>query len=74
MKDQLEISYVVLVIEMAANSHVTEPNLTLDQSIRDSSPIVIFQCKGCKSVLGDSSAFVASDRELEVICVNGMSM
>lgn len=58
---------------MAANSHVTEPNLTLDQSIRDSSPIVIFQCKGCKSVLGDSSAFVASDRELEVICVNGVT-
>ncbi|XP_068741550.1 protein Mis18-alpha-like isoform X2 [Montipora capricornis] len=58
---------------MAANSRVTEPNLTLDQSIRDSSPIVIFQCKGCKSILGDSSAFVASDRELEVICVNGVT-
>ena len=57
--------------EMAANSHVpADSNLTFEQSFTEGSPVV-FQCKGCKSIVGDSCAFVSSDRELEVICVSG---
>ena len=56
--------------EMAANSLVKGRNPTLNESMASS--IVIFQCKKCQSILGDSSTYVGLDRELELICVHGM--
>ena len=56
---------------MAANSHIEESNLTFTHSqVKECSPFV-FQCKGCRNIIGDSFAFVSSDQELEVICVSG---
>ncbi|KAK2550360.1 hypothetical protein P5673_029062 [Acropora cervicornis] len=58
---------------MAANSLVpADSNLTFEQSFKEGSPVV-FQCKSCKSIVGDSCAFVSSDRELEVICVSAVT-
>lgn len=31
---------------------------------------IVFQCKNCNNILGDSCAWVSSDRDLEMICIN----
>ena len=57
---------------MAVNSHVAmeDSSLTLNQLKKESFPFV-FQCKGCNDIIGDSSNFISSDQELEVISLNG---
>lgn len=57
---------------MAANSYVDESSLTLNQS-KNKHPPIVFQCKGCKNIIGDSSAFVSADQQLEVICVHAVT-
>jgi len=59
---------------MAVNSHVAmeDSNLTLNQLKKESFPFV-FQCKGCNDIIGDSSNFISSDQELEVISLNAVT-
>ncbi|KAL9986950.1 hypothetical protein ACROYT_G001168 [Oculina patagonica] len=58
---------------MAVNSHVESDVSTVDQLKTDGSLPVVFQCSTCNNIFGDSCAWVASDRELEVICVNSVT-
>ncbi|KAJ7365739.1 hypothetical protein OS493_002455 [Desmophyllum pertusum] len=58
---------------MAANSR-EESNLTaVDQLKTEESLPVVFQCSACNGIFGDSCAWVSSDRELELICVNSVT-
>ena len=54
--------------KMAVNS--LEESGVVDKLKTEESLPVVFQCCACNNIFGDSCAWVSSDRELEVICVN----
>ena len=55
---------------MAVNSLEQSDVTALDKLKTEESLPVVFQCSTCNNIFGDSCAWVSSDRELEVICVN----
>lgn len=56
--------------KMAANSREESNLAAVDQLKTEESLPVVFQCSACNGIFGDSCAWVSSDRELELICVN----
>ena len=55
---------------MAVNSLEQSDVTALDKLKTEESLPVVFQCSTCNNIFGDSCAWISSDRELEVICVN----
>ena len=63
--------YQLLISKKMAVNSLVEADITAVDKLKTEQILpVVFQCCTCNNIFGDSCAWVSSDRELEVICVN----
>ena len=65
------MKYQLLIPKKMAVNSLVEADITAVDKLKTEQILpVVFQCCTCNNIFGDSCAWVSSDRELEVICVN----